>query len=246
VPIYYCKEGSPMATSDFIPKEKLSAYQRWEMNSLESLDLAQKKQPVETQDKTPVNNPTEIVLPTEAEITAIFQHAKKEGYAAGHQEGHTAGYTEGRTIAEVEIKTEVTRLQALLTRLEHDLHTIDQQVADDLLSLAIALTKKMITQALKLKPEFIVPIVQEAIRNLPNAMQHPRLYLHPDDAKIVRAYMDVQLAQDHWSIREDEQLARGGCRIEANGSEIDASLEMRWQRLLSVIGQNDNWLERND
>ena len=235
-----------MTTSSFIPKEELPAYQRWEMDSLETPDLTQKKQSARTQDSTPINNPNEIVLSTETEIAAIFQHAKKEGYAAGYQEGHTTGYAEGRKTADVETKTEIARLQTLLTNLDHDLHAIDQQVADDLLELAIALTKKMITQALKLKPELIVPIVQEAIRNLPNAMQHPRLYLHPDDAKIVRAYLDIQLAQDHWSIREDEQLARGGCRIEANGSEIDASLEVRWQRVLSVLGQHDSWLERNN
>ena len=140
----------------------------------------------------------------------------------------------------------MVHLQALLSNLSQDLHKIDQQVADDLLDLAIALTKKMVTQALKLKPELIIPIVQEAIRNLPNVMQHPRLYLHPDDAKIVHLHLDDQLAQDNWSIRADEQLSRGGCRIEAGGSEIDASPEVRWQRVLSAIGQNDSWFEKND
>ena len=105
----------------------------------------------------------------------------------------------------------------------------------------------MVTQALKLKPELIVPIVQKAIRNLPNmTMQHPRLYLHPDDAKIVHHYLDEQLTQDNWSIREDEQLSRGGCHIETNNSEMNASLEVRWQRILSAIGQQDTWLENKD
>ena len=140
----------------------------------------------------------------------------------------------------------MVQLQTLLSNLVQDLHKIDQHVADDLLDLVIVLTKKMVTQALKLKPELIVPIVQEAIRNLPNVMQHPRLYLHPDDAKIVHLHLDDQLTQDNWSIREDAQLARGGCRIEANGSEIDASLEIRWQRILSAIGQNDSWFEKRD
>lgn len=237
-----------MATSSFIPKAELNAYQRWEMNSLDVPDPIRKEQDqqLKTKDNTLVNEQDKATLPTEEEIAAILQHAKKEGYAAGYQEGNTAGYTEGRKAAEIEITAEVARLQALLSNLDHDLHTMDQHVADDLLDLAIALTKKMITQALQLKPELIVPIVQEAIRNLPSAMQHPRLYLHPDDAKIVHMHLDSQLAQDSWSIREDEQLSKGGCRIEANGSEIDASLEIRWHRVLSAIGQNDSWLEKND
>lgn len=237
-----------MITSNFIPKEELNAYQRWEMDSFETQDFTKQEQQAETQDSTQINGheQNEITLPTSQEIASTLQHAKQEGYAAGYQEGSTAGYAEGRKAAEIEVKTEVTHLQTLLSNLNQDLHKIDQRVADDLLDLAIALTKKMVTQALKLKPELIVPIVQEAIRNLPNVMQQPRLYLHPDDAKIVHLHLDDQLAQDNWSIREDAQLARGGCRIEANGSEIDASLEIRWQRILSTIGQNDNWFEKTD
>lgn len=237
-----------MATSSFIPKAELNAYQRWEMNSLDALDPVREEQdqPFNTEDSALVDEQDKVTLPTAEEIAAILQQAKTEGYAAGYQEGNTAGYAAGRKAAEIEVTAEVTRLQALLSNLDHDLHTMDQHVADDLLALAIALTKKMITQALQLKPEFIVPIVQEAIRNLPNTMQHPRLYLHPDDAKIVHMHLDSQLAQDSWSIREDEQLSKGGCRIEVNGGEIDASLEMRWQRVLSAIGQNDSWLEKND
>lgn len=237
-----------MITSNFIPKEELNAYQRWEMDSFETPDFIKNEQQAETQNSTRINvhEQNETTLPTEQEIAAIFQHAKEEGYAAGYQEGNTIGYAEGKKAAEIEIKTEIAHLQTLLANLSQDLHKVDQYVADDLLDLAITLTKKMVMQALKLKPELIVPIVQEAIRNLPNVMQQPRLYLHPDDAKIVHLHLDAQLAQDNWSIREDAQLARGGCRVEANGSEIDANPEVRWQRILSTIGQNDSWFEKRD
>lgn len=233
-------------TSNFIPKEKPNVYQRWEMDSLETPELNKAEKRAGAPDSTQIDEQNKSVLPTEEEIAAILQHAKKEGYAAGYQEGNTAGYTEGREAAEIEVKTEVAQLQTLLVNLNQDLHNIDQQIADDLLNLSIALTKKMVTQALKLKPELIIPIVQEIIRNLPYVMQHPRLCLHPDDAKIVHLHLSDQLAQDNWSIREDEQLSRGGCRIEANGGEIDASLEVRWQRVLSAIGQHDDWLETKD
>lgn len=233
-----------MVISDFIPKEKLNAYQRWEMDSLETSDSAKKDQ--ETENGVQVEEQNTVQLPTEEDVAAIFQRAREEGYATGYQEGNTAGYEEGRKTAEVEVKAEVMRIQTLLSHLDHELHGMDQQVADDLLNLAIALTRKMVTQALKLKPELIIPIVQEAIRNLPKAMQHPRLYLHPDDAKLVHSHLSDQLAQDNWSIREDEQLSRGGCRIEASGSEIDGSPEVRWQRVLSTIGRNDNWFEKKD
>lgn len=235
-----------MITSNSFSKEKLDAYQRWEMNSFETPELTRETQEAETEANIQADEQPQVSLPTEEDVAAIFQRAKEEGYAAGLQEGNATGFAEGRKIAEIEVKAEVARIQALLSKLDQDLHEMDQQVANSLLELAIALARKMVTQALKLNPELIIPIVQEAIRNLPNAMQHPRLFLHPEDAKLVLAHLSDQLEQDQWCIREDEQLSRGGCRIEASGSEINGGLEVRWQRVLSAIGQNDGWLEKKD
>ncbi len=235
-----------MITSNSFSKEKLDAYQRWEMNSFETPELTRETQEAETEANIQADEQPQVSLPTEEDVAAIFQRAKEEGYAAGLQEGNATGFAEGRKIAEIEVKAEVARIQALLSKLDQDLHEMDQQVADSLLELAIALARKMVTQALKLNPELIIPIVQEAIRNLPNAMQHPRLFLHPEDAKLVLAHLSDQLEQDQWCIREDEQLSRGGCRIEASGSEINGGLEVRWQRVLSTIGQSDGWLEKKD
>ncbi|AEJ00376.1 Flagellar assembly protein FliH/Type III secretion system HrpE [Nitrosomonas sp. Is79A3] len=235
-----------MIASNYFSKEKPDAYQRWEMNSFETPELTRETQEAETEANIQANEQPQVSLPTEEDVAAIFQRAKEEGYAAGLQEGNATGFAEGRKIAEIEVKAEVARIQALLSKLDQDLHEMDQQVADSLLELAIALARKMVTQALKLNPELIIPIVQEAIRNLPNAMQHPRLFLHPEDAKLVLAHLSDQLEQDQWCIREDEQLSRGGCRIEASGSEINGGLEVRWQRVLSAIGQSDGWLEKKD
>lgn len=235
-----------MITSGFVPKEKQSAYQRWEMDSLETPEEPEIPQEAEIENSIPEEQPAPVVLPTEEEVAAIFQQAKEAGYAAGYQEGHAAGYKEGRETAEVEVKAEVARLQTILSALDQDLREMDQHVANELLELAIALARKVVTQSLELKPDLIIPAVQEAIRNLPSAMQHPRIYLHPDDAKLVTIHLRDQIEQDHWSIREDERISRGGCRIEANGSEINGSLEVRWQRTLSAIGQTGDWLEEKE
>lgn len=236
-----------MIINHFVPKEELNTYQRWEMDSLEDSDLLTKPQETENHHLEEDNAEHEtIALPNEEEIAAVYQHAQETGYAAGLQQGHAAGYAEGRKAAEMEVKVEVAHIQSLLTQLSQDLHYMDQQVADSLLDLSLALARKLVTTALKIKPELILPIVQEAIRNLPHSMQHPRLYLHPEDAKLVAAHLQVQVEQDNWCVREDEKLSRGSCRIEADGSEIDGNMEIRWHRALSTIGHDNKWLEMED
>lgn len=232
-----------MTASNFIPKDKLTAYQRWEMESLDP--LAAKHQSLATREEfTPPEEPiVQVSLPTADEVAAILQHAREEGYAEGYQAGNTAGYTEGKQQAEAEINVEVVHLKEVLSQLQHDLATLDQAVANDLLELAITLSKKMIGQAFQVKPELILPIVQEAVLSLPQTQQAIRVYLHPEDAKLVQLHLAEPITQDNWSIREDAQLLRGGCRIENSGGEVDASLTMRWQRVLSTLGQTHDWFD---
>lgn len=242
-----------MDPTNFIPKEELNSYQRWEMESLDlgdgddKNDKDEKDQKVEAEHTAPVVDESPATqLPTEEQVAAIYQLAKENGYTEGYQAGQSQGYEEARKIAETEVKAELARLHSILCNLDQELLQIDQSVAQDLLALSIELSRKMVTQALKIKPELIVPIVQEAIRHLPNSMQHPRLFLHPDDVALVRLHLQDQLSQDNWTIREDEQLSRGGCRIKTSGSEIDASPETRWQRILATIGQDNDWLVTDD
>tara|TARA_R110002073_G_scaffold320204_6_gene495536 strand:+ start:1160 stop:1837 length:678 start_codon:yes stop_codon:yes gene_type:complete len=225
-----------METTNFIPKEKLSAYQRWE---LDSFDTPGQTNSSNKQEKPEPNQHNVVQLSPEEQSVEIFQEAKEAGHTAGYQEGFAAG----RKDAETEVKAEIARLQTLLSKFDQDLQTIDQQVAQDLLALTLNLTKRMIAQALRIHPELIIPIVQEAIRQLPNSLQQPILVLHPDEATLVRNHLGDQLSQAHWEIHEDEQVTKGGCRLITSTCEVDASIETRWQRVLATIGQEDNWLE---
>ncbi len=189
---------------------------------------------------------------TEVEIATITQQAREDGRKQGHdeglnkgyQEGYSKGYEEGRRQGESEIKTELAHVNQVFENLDEQLHALDQQVAQNLLTLAIDLAKKMTAQTLAVRPELIIPVVQDAVRQLPGMMQPLHLFLHPDNARIVRQHLDEQLSQDHWEIHEDAQLTPGGCRIEAGGSEVDASMETRWRRVLAAIGQKNEWIEK--
>lgn len=205
-----------MEPDSIVPKEQRSAYQRWELDSFDSLKPRKK-------------NAT--ILPTVEQVERIHQQAREEGHAMGYQEGKQ------------QAQAETKRLQALLSDLERELQQLDQQVAQDLLTLALDVARQMLGQALKIRPELVLAVVQEAIRCLPHATQHGHLLLHPDDAALVRSHLADQFSHSGWKIREDTRIEKGGCRIEAGGSEVDATLPTRWQRILAAIGQEGNWLE---
>jgi flagellar assembly protein FliH len=234
-----------MNTTNVIPKEKLPVYQRWEPDTFDKAENPTPNIDESTSGNAKSNNQEEEKILDEAKVNEIYLQTKEEGHAAGFQEGHTAGHQEGRQLAETEVKAEVENMHILLSALNKELNEIDQAVAQDLLTLALNLSKKMTSKALQVHPELIIPIVQEAMKHLPHTSHPPHLILHPDDADLIRKYLSDQQSQSDWEICEDEQIEKGGCRIKTSGSEIDASTPTRWQRILSTIGQEDNWLKQS-
>lgn len=211
--------------ANIIPKEQLSAYQRWEMDSFQEED----------------GRPA-LGLPTAEAIEAIQQQARDEGYQEGFQEGLEAGRQKGYADGKARAEQEAIRLGGLLGQLDASLAAVESQMAETLLDLALGVAKQMLRQSLDVRPELILPIVRDAINRLPQTNQHPQIFLNPVDAELVRAHLESELAHGHWRIQEDSQIAPGGCRLETAQCELDATIERRWQDVLETLGQSGAWL----
>jgi len=169
-------------------------------------------------------------MPTAAEMEQVQHHAREEG--------REAGYAEGRKLAEAEAQ----RLAALLTAAQSGVAQLDQAVADQLLKLALEIARRVVSDALAAKPELILPVVQEAVRCLPEFEQPVRVLMHPDDAALVQSHLAAQAAAGGWLIVADAAMERGGCRLKTVTTEIDATLAGRWERVLAALGQKQDWL----
>jgi len=169
----------------------------------------------------------QVALPTAAQIEEIQRQAREEGFQAGHAEGVQKAMQENRRLADL--------IGALETQ-------VDEQVAHELLDLSLDIARQILHQALKVDPELLLGVVREAIATLPHYNQGAHLVLHPDDAALVRERMGEQLSHSGWKIFEDARVERGGARIETANSQIDASLETRWKRVVAALGQDTSWL----
>lgn len=223
----------------FVPKENLTAYQRWELAAFDEAEqtaaLKSQSAPIPEGAGSPTepadgDEATPLALPTAGDIERMHIEAHQQGYAAGHAEG----ITEARAGAE--------RIDAVMTSLQQSLSEIDQQVADRLLATAVEIASQMLRQSLRVKPELLLPVVREAMATLHPHLGHPALFVHPDDAALIRRHLGDQLTQNNWRIIEDATLSSGGCRVELGASEVDATLETRWRRVIETIGISQEWL----
>jgi flagellar assembly protein FliH len=227
--------------------QAVGAYQRWAPPSFDAPEPASPPTPVEEAERplepelpaiveeapapeAPILPPEispDIHLPTADDIERIHDEARKEGYAAGYEEGTARG------------RIEAMQFHSLVEGLEDSMNRLDGEVADEILALATELARQMVRQTLNERPEAVVDLIREALLQLPQT--HALIHLNPEDVEMAKEYLGEQLAHAGHRLVEDAAITRGGVRIDASGSQIDATVQTRWRRIMDNLGRNISW-----
>jgi len=227
-----------------IPKEDLAAYQRWHVNSFDAKVVSKNvalPATAATQEKAEEEIVTTMRLPTADDIERINESARSEGYQAGFEEGRLAGEA---SQAEANAQA-LERFSALVGNLQLALAQMDQTIADQVLDLALEVASQVIRGTITARSETLLPVIREAIAALPLHHSHIMLYLNPVDAAMVREQIGEQLTQTGTQIVDDAEITEGGCIVKTGTSEIDATLETRWKRVLDAIGSEPREWQSN-
>jgi flagellar assembly protein FliH len=167
----------------------------------------------------------------EAELAALREAARAEGYA----EGLTAGRVEGEQAC--------GRMKQLADSFSATLDNLDFRLADMVLELALDVARQVVAGELAARPERILDVVNLALKQMAETSREARLLLNPDDAALVRPHLDQVLDKNRLRIVEDARIVRGGCLIETTQGDLDATLPARWRQVVQVLGSNRNWID---
>jgi flagellar assembly protein FliH len=175
---------------------------------------------------------------------AAAEKAKREGFESGHRDGHEQGYQTGyqegleaaNAAAELEfqkrLEMTLNPLAELTENFRHALTSLDTEVADQLIELALITGRQLAGESLSAHPEQILSVVRELLDADTTLNGKPRLWLHPADLELVTAAMGETLAASGWECHPDPTLERGGCRATSAGGGLDASLSTHWKAIL--------------
>lgn len=172
----------------------------------------------------------------EVEQSRAFSKGYEDGLSAGHAEGFAAGAAAGTA----EGQQAAQQLLSLAGSLDKALGELDGEIADEILALSLEIARQILCQVIAVKPEAVLPVVHEALNQLPH--QHATIYLNPEDAALVRKYSGDHFTHVGHRIHEDSQLQRGDVIIEANGAQVDATLTTRWRRIVESLGGKGAWI----
>jgi len=163
----------------------------------------------------------------------------------------TEAYELGMASAKIELDrsrraldSEAKAFTAALNSLAQPIALVDDHMQQQIAELAISIAKHLLRRELRQDPEQVIAIVRETLALLPATTPEIRVLLHPEDAALVRARLAQPVGVGAWTIIEDPTLARGGCRVTAGLSQIDARVETRLAAVVTAVLGEDRARER--
>ena len=200
-------------------------------------------------------DPAEVLAEIERLREAATARGHAEGYSAGHTQGFEAGFTEGREAGFNEgreaglaggrsegleaVRQEAEKIQALSLACAQALEHIEEETGEALLHLAVNIARQVLRNALKNEPERILDVVREILQVDGSHQGILKLRVNPADLELIDQYLQQDGTVTHWRLQADMSIDRGGCIAETALGNIDATLQTRWQRVISTLGVQD-------
>ncbi|HEY66043.1 MAG TPA: hypothetical protein G4O02_15885 [Caldilineae bacterium] len=159
---------------------------------------------------------------------ALEKEAEERGYRAGYDRGYAAGHAEGMEAARRALDDEVRKVRAVAQAIAQARQELLTSLEPEIVSLALAIAKKVIGEEAQHNENVIAHMVQKAVRQLGQRGPY-RIRLNPLDAQRL---MDRWKAQDEldgaeWELIPDERISVGGCVLECGAASVDARLEVQ-------------------
>lgn len=207
-------------SSKIISADNLTESQYWHQSHVENTEKSQTSVKKEIKQKG-------STLLTASQIEALQKQAYDESNERGYKEGLAAGQKQA---AET-----VQHISTILAALNKPFVELDEEVEQELVALSIIIARQLIRRELKTDPGQVIAVVREAVANLPVASRNVRIFLHPDDAMVIREHLASVEGESAWTIVEEPVMSRGGCRVVTDTSQIDATVEKRLNGIITRL-----------
>ena len=162
------------------------------------------------------------------ELDALLEQARCQGKIEALEESVTAH------------QQQLEKLQMQINEILKDIDAQFKervvQVEQDAVQLSIDIAKKLIEGAVEINPEYILPILSEAIEKVGTASIRS-VRVSPEDLefmKIIGIENQLKEFDGSWTFIADNTIS-SGCVVDSSAGEIDFQLDKAWERLKDKI-----------
>ncbi|RIL05319.1 MAG: hypothetical protein DCC75_11815 [Proteobacteria bacterium] len=210
-------EGTDPMFADFGGQTPANVKQRWHLP--EHLSLHAKE--IEEQRKK--EEEAKIRLSPEE-----FEALKAKEFERGRQQGTQEAVEQGsERLSHIE-----SRLETVLKDIAVQVKEHGQEIEKQAVELALMIGKKLVDQAVEINPEYLIPIINEALK-LAGGAGVMKIRISPQDMEFVELVGISKRIKDFdgsWSFESDATI-KSGCVIETSAGQIDYQLDLAWERI---------------
>ena len=178
-------------------------------------------------------------------LAAGTEEGRRQGVEEGRKQGHEAGLQAGHAKGQETARLEARRLESLALACAEAVASVENEMGQAMISLAVSIAEQVLRSTLDEHPEKILELVRDIAHIDTSKETVLRLRLNPADQELVQRYLDKEPGTGHWQILPDESVERGGCLAESALGNINATLQTRWQRVISSLGQDPQRFARD-
>lgn len=176
----------------------------------------------------------EIVANAQREAVTIRKKAEEEGRRQGLQQAEQIVRRE----LENKLGSLLPALSAAIKQIEDSRHEFQRVWEKNIVTLACAIAARMVRQQAIQQPEISLPLIQESIQ-LVASSPLIRIRLHPEDEATLRVRVET-IAKELAPVAQaeiiaDENITRGGCRVETQFGFLDQQLESQARRIIEEL-----------
>jgi len=170
-----------------------------------------------------------------------LEQGKANGFSTGKQQGQAEGYQQGYADGQAASAAETERLAQTAGACAQALLNLEADVGQALIRLAVSIAQQVVRSTLAADSEKILETVHDILQATDGNQALLRLRVNSADAELVRRHLTNDPTIQNWRLIADDGIEQGGCMAETALGNIDATLQTRWQRVISTLGVDRPW-----
>ncbi|MCP4692774.1 MAG: hypothetical protein GY859_32330 [Desulfobacterales bacterium] len=159
---------------------------------------------------------------------------EKEAYDKGFNEGMTSGLASGKKEIEPALNSCTIALSDL-ERIKEELRLHAERAA---VELAMGIARKIIQKELAADAGIVISVIREALTKIVDH-ENIKIKIRSEDLRHVQAsghqFTDLVGSMESITIEEDDSIGIGGCQIETNFGDIDATIKTQLEVLEGAL-----------
>jgi len=165
-------------------------------------------------------------------VSAVSEKDLEDAYARGRQEAfdQAAKDLESAAQALATAAEEINRLRDSLAK----------NSSQDMLRLVMTVAEQIIRREVSADPQVVLNIIETALQSSVRSDQY-RIRVNPEDLEQVTKQKPLFLASvsglKNLSIEADPAISRGGCRVDSDLGEVDATIETQLESIQQALNE---------